>query len=445
MRTPAFFVALAFAHALCVPTPSAAQLTIYDAVLTATLENEWAVEPDDPTVQKWETNLEPTLYLSLPLDLSFKAIGRLRADPFDELEPGKPSQGERWRATRRLRLGSDADAELRELYFEAVVAGWFVTAGKQQIVWGQADGLKVLDVVDPQDFREFILDDFADSRIPLWSLRVEVPLGSHALELVWVPDPTVHDIPEPGAAYEITARMLVPRAPPGFATEIAERHAPDRSLDHSDAGARLSTYLEGVDFSFIYLYRFDDVPVLRRRVALTPVPTVHIEPDYERTHLAGATFAKVIEDLAIRGEIGFTLDKSYSTRSVEDLDGIVRSDEYASVIGFDWLGFRSTFLSLQLFQTTLLRHEREMLRDRSDLNVTFFARRTFRNDTVTTQVMLLQGLELFDGLVRPKIAYRAGDRILLWLGADVFYGSGAGVFGQFSDRDRIVTGIELSL
>ncbi|PJA31070.1 MAG: hypothetical protein CO187_10705, partial [Zetaproteobacteria bacterium CG_4_9_14_3_um_filter_53_7] len=44
--------------------------------------------------------------------------------------------------------------------------------GQQQIVWGKTDGLRMLDIINPLDMREFMLDDFLDSRIGLWAARL---------------------------------------------------------------------------------------------------------------------------------------------------------------------------------------------------------------------------------------------------------------------------------
>ena len=63
----------------------------------------------------------------------------------------------------------------------------------------------MLDVLNPQDFREFVLDDFEDSRIPLWSVNAEVPLGPLVAQLVWIPDRTYHDLPEPGATLTLVS------------------------------------------------------------------------------------------------------------------------------------------------------------------------------------------------------------------------------------------------
>src|SRR6266849_5500825 len=42
--------------------------------------------------------------------------------------------------------------------------------GRQQIVWGEAISTFVTDVVNPKDFREFVLPDFSEIRIPIWAL-----------------------------------------------------------------------------------------------------------------------------------------------------------------------------------------------------------------------------------------------------------------------------------
>ncbi|WP_043772935.1 DUF1302 family protein [Algiphilus aromaticivorans] len=67
--------------------------------------------------------------------------------------------------------GGSGELALRELYADIYLGPLYLRAGKQQIVWGKADGLKLLDQVNPQNFREFILADFEHSRIPQWSLR----------------------------------------------------------------------------------------------------------------------------------------------------------------------------------------------------------------------------------------------------------------------------------
>jgi hypothetical protein len=62
---------------------------------------------------------------------------------------------------------------LRELYVDSKLAGWDFRLGKQQVVWGTADGIKLLDIINPTDYREFNQNTFEDSRIPIWMLKAE--------------------------------------------------------------------------------------------------------------------------------------------------------------------------------------------------------------------------------------------------------------------------------
>jgi len=52
-----------------------------------------------------------------------------------------------------------------------------VRLGRQQIVWGEAISTFVTDVVNPKDFREFVLPDFTELRIPIWALDAVYRLG----------------------------------------------------------------------------------------------------------------------------------------------------------------------------------------------------------------------------------------------------------------------------
>ncbi|MGB0723273.1 MAG: RNA polymerase-associated protein rapA [Gammaproteobacteria bacterium] len=66
---------------------------------------------------------------------------------------------------------------LRELYFDTRVGEFDIRIGKQQVVWGTADGIKLLDIINPTDFRELNQNTMEDSRIPIWMVNIERPVG----------------------------------------------------------------------------------------------------------------------------------------------------------------------------------------------------------------------------------------------------------------------------
>ncbi len=69
---------------------------------------------------------------------------------------------------------------LRELYVDTSFGDWSLRLGKQQVVWGTADGIKLLDIINPTDFRELNQNSMEDSRIPIWMVNAERNIGDRS-------------------------------------------------------------------------------------------------------------------------------------------------------------------------------------------------------------------------------------------------------------------------
>ena len=65
---------------------------------------------------------------------------------------------------------------LREAYVDTEVGDFSIRAGKQQVVWGTADGMKLLDAINPTDYSEMAQNQMEDSRIPVWMINAETDL-----------------------------------------------------------------------------------------------------------------------------------------------------------------------------------------------------------------------------------------------------------------------------
>jgi len=62
---------------------------------------------------------------------------------------------------------------LREAYIDTNYDDWAIRVGKQQVVWGTADGAKLLDIINPTDYSEMAQNQMEDSRIPVWMINSE--------------------------------------------------------------------------------------------------------------------------------------------------------------------------------------------------------------------------------------------------------------------------------
>jgi len=407
---------------------------------------EWAVGTDSGDSQKLQLRLEPEIYGSLYEGWDILFRGRADADAFDRLRRDDEDRAELSMSSRYLSIGDRVELSVREAYAQHYFDGIFVRAGKQQIVWGKSDGLKVLDVVNPQDYREFILPDYEDSRIPLWSLDVEVPVGEGSLQLVWVPDRTYNDIPGTGDLFAFTSPMLVPEAPSGIMVDTMDVRRPDRLFADSDYGARLSSLAGSWDIALSYFYHYTDDPVLYQSLSMeTGLSVITVTPEYERTHMAGFSCSNSFGDITLRCEIAWFSDKYFIADFTQGNNGIVRSGELDYVIGLDWSGPSDFFTSVQFFQSLLPEDSEGITRDRVENYSTVYMKKQFMYQTLEARIMWLHNYNQGDGLIRPRVTYEVTDNMKMWTGSDIFYGSQGGTFGQFGRNDRVFAGMELAL
>lgn len=111
---------------------------------------------------------------------------------------------------------------LRELYVDTKEGKMSWRIGKQQVVWGKADGVKFLDIINPTDFRHWGQDSMADSRIPLWMITGEYAIGdTDSVQVVYVPQTDITN-QIPGLYNTSTGDQGQPFVPKGMDTMFGQ-------------------------------------------------------------------------------------------------------------------------------------------------------------------------------------------------------------------------------
>ena len=391
--------------------------------------------------QEWQLDIE---YDTGLWGGDLKAIGRIRLDTVDDLN--QSSTADTFSAAAKPFATKDwGSVELRELYWETFVDNSFWRIGKQQVVWGEADGLKLLDVINPQNFREFVLDDFDDSRIPLWMFNAEFTVTENGvLQVLWIPDTSVHNLAPSGSPYAFSRSSIVPKTASDIAIQLRPAQAPRSPIKDSDIGLRYTDFVNGWDVSLNYLYHYVDEPIVSAS-AHTNSETPHIlmTQNYERSHLLGGTASSAIGDWTIRAEIAFETNRYHRTK--QSLPGVVQANQWSSVIGLDYQGWSDQFISVQWFQARINATQTdliELIEHSQEDSVTFLWESNFMNDTLKAKWLQIHSIDHGDGVFRPKVSYNLQSNLDFYLSADVFYGNKDTRFGQFDQGDRVSVGFE---
>lgn len=369
-------------------------------------------------------------------NVRWRISGRLEGDTEDLLEPGRPAFDGYASLSRPLQLGNWGRIELRDAFVEIPFGRHQARIGKQQIVWGRLDGIKVLDVLNPQRFREFILEDFADSRIGTWSAHLDFLLGGWRAELALIPDTTAHEIPEAGAWFELTAPRFRYGAAPGGPRPLQTTKRPERS-DGTVAG-RISRKIGGLDLGLIALSGIDFEP-LGRLSCETGTPI--LEQFYERLELYGLQAETAAAGLVFRLEASYQPGRTFNTRTNNGL-ATRELPQWRAAAGVDIDGPLGIFVNVQYLHDQVMDAPDDLIRPEIDRLVTVFARRTFLHETLDLELRWYGELEKDDGMARGALEYQLGGNTRLRLAGDWFYGDREGLFGQFEARDRVTLALE---
>ena len=377
--------------------------------------------------------LAPRLDAVLSQQTRLVLEGRLRLDFADKLEPGEVNVASYSSLSRPLVFGDFGVADIRDAYFERSLPNGVLRLGKQQIGWGKLDGIKVLDVLNPQDLREFILDDFGESRISLWSLYLDATVSGWRTELAIIPDNTGHAIPAPGAWFELTApryRYGAGQDDPAIPT-ATRRDAV--SVDTSAFALRVSRHVGLVEIGAMAYSGMDHEPL--GRLISTNGETL-VERYYERREVLGLSAETAIGSVALRAEVSFQPGRAFNTRTASTL-AVTSLDQVRAGFGLDVSGPWGLFINVQYLYDDVRQAPDSLVRPETDRIATMFLRRNFSYDTVKLTAKWYRALDVGDAMYSLALGFTLGDSTEMEIAAESFEGSATGIFGQFHDRDRV--------
>lgn len=117
-----------------------------------------------------------------------------------------PALRERWRTNYDWR-SDKRDPLLREFYFDVTGDTFSARLGRQILAWGKSDGIFMLDVINPFNYRNPFKFEEEDIKIPLWMVNLNKRVGADGtLQLIWSPFYT--NAQYPGFRPEETAGAL---------------------------------------------------------------------------------------------------------------------------------------------------------------------------------------------------------------------------------------------
>ncbi len=329
---------------------------------------------------------------------------------------------------------------LREIYMDIFFDAVDIRIGKQQIIWGKADGVFITDIVSPKNLYEFLLPEFDEIRTGVTAVKLDYYKGDNTFELVWLPTFTPTIMPDASSIWFPALNFPVQ---PVFDNSQREVKG---SLENSEVFAKFSALTSLVDFEVMAGYAWDDDPTMHisKTIDFTTkrITSLTVTPKHHRLTIMGGSFSTTLAGMVLRGEGAYYQGKYFNTADPTVTDAVVKKDYAHYLIGLDYTLW-DIKLSGQFIQQAILDYNDAIDQDEFENTMTFLARRDFLRETLTLELFSYIGLNNNDALIRPRVLYDLSDGLELQLGANIFTGS-EGSFGQYDKNDMIYTKIKYS-
>jgi len=324
----------------------------------------------------------------------------------------------------------DRRTELRELYLDMYFDNLDIRIGKQIVVWGVLEGMRIVDEVNPMDFHELITPELLDYRIPLWTFKANYYAGKTGYEFIWIPDLVFHQPAARGSEWELFQVLDTTTKPKSFEPEFSE------------VGLKVTREMLDAEISLSYFYTWDDYPTTFRVVSLEdvqsaePTQEIPIFPTYTRMHMFGSTLTKEIRGDILKAEFAYVKNKyfaivdRYKDGFLTD-DGDVQRDHIRWGVGYDF-SFAGADISPAVSQTIILNYVSYILTSEFDTTFNLFVRKPIPKYSAVFSMLFIRLINFQETYVKPRVTFNLTDHFQVTLGADFFIGQRTS-FGREAD------------
>ena len=368
---------------------------------------------------------------------------------------------------------------LNEAYYRYSGEIWDISVGRQVIAWGQADGFKLTDVLSARDSSEFIAFSGDDARLPSDSIRLRFFHDLFTFEAIAVPFFTPNKLPRFGFEDGAKNGLYYIDTPDSYKTPFGSvpirytktQSAKPKMFTDTEAAARFSFFLPGIDFSVSGFYGWDKNPRFvksgyAKKGLFNPAGTHHpllnpyvpkelhtnLNEEYYRIGMAGIDAAIPAGDVTIRLETAWVGGRYFepknllTEKSVNDLKKQTPDDvtlEFNSpkkhqllmLAGIDWIKSSWT-LSAQYFEDLILNHKNDIERPMHKGFVSLSVSKTFLRDTLKLSASGVIDINYGSTSSTYSVSYALTDNINFSLGGDV-YTKGYDGKGDFAALHKI--------
>ncbi len=316
-----------------------------------------------------------------------------------------------------------------------------VFIGKDYMIWGKADKINPVDVINADDFTQFIVQPKERRKLSNLMLNVTYAAGDDKLQFIYNPFYVQNDLAQPDSPWCGTRCQFGQPQPFAPFVAVNDIESDRRNIEDSEFALRYSSRIDRVDYSLLVHNGFDRIPVWSHR--FTGTLNVEFNRELKRRWRFGGDVAFTLGSFGIRAEVLYQPEsvQHFEPRSEDffiDDDGLDDVDQINWVLGVDWTTDSDIYVNVQYAENTLLK-KGNYFRNPFQTLGTLQLSKTVLNDDLELKVSGFYEFTDNSYAFTPEAVYRINDDLHWTTGLWVFTGSEGAFFGDQRDNDHIFT------
>ncbi|QSZ41388.1 DUF1302 domain-containing protein [Sulfurimonas aquatica] len=310
--------------------------------------------------------------------------------------------------------------------------------GRQIVVWGKSDSIRITDVINPLDNRLPGLTDIEDLRLSTTMAKLDYYHEDWNFSTMLIAESRIMLEATPNGEF-FPALDIFSSAPNPF-IELVQ---PEHSLDNLQYALGANGVFSGWDLSFYganvldQKWHFDKIPS-------PSTPLSSVKRVVSKINMLGSAINIASGSWLLKSEVAFINGVRYNSTADE-------KDRADLLVGFDYMGVKDTVLSLEIANRHIFEYETQMggvpdFVDEDEIQTALRATKSFLNDTLnaTALVSMFGSSWQKGGFARVWAEYDLMDGVVANAGIVDYIGGDREIMQANSNNDRLFMDITFS-
>jgi len=321
--------------------------------------------------------------------------------------------------TSEALTSNESQLEVFELYFRGTISHSFdIKAGRQIVVWGKSDSLRVVDILNPLDLREPGMVDIEDLRLPVTMVKADYYIGDWNISAMVIPEIRFNKMPAYGSDFYLGGNF-----PP-----LAE-NIPDDVSNPEYALAFIGNFT-GWDLSLHLADYYDDQPYFVRDNGQPSLA-------HARLNMAGAAANFAKGSWLLKSEAAYIDGLKFADTS----NTYSRAD---AMVGIDYNGIADMIFSIETSNQHIMKYQAVLnspfnntLENQSQISLRYSA--TFMREKLAVMILTsFFGTSPKDGgFYRASFDYEIDDAMSIIFGGIIYQSGDSLVLKSMASNDRV--------